>query len=90
MGINGFHMNDMVSTLTVRAQETSQLAWIDLEKDRLENFEARLILILVRALLKRQELSLQERSVGAVKNSAAKSSSKWASWGRWHRRWHTS
>ena len=59
VGINGIFINDQVSTLTVRVEAPSMLAWIDLAEDRPEHFEERIIPILVRALLKRQELSLQ-------------------------------
>ena len=59
VGINGIFINDQVSTLTVQVEQPSMLSWIDLAEDRPKDFEERLIPILVRALLKRQELSLQ-------------------------------
>ena len=49
-------INDQISTLTVRVETPCMLAWIDLAEDRPEHFEERIIPILVRALLKRQEL----------------------------------
>ena len=59
VGINCIFINNYVSTLTIYVEKPSELAWIDLAEDRPEDFEKRLIPILVRALLKRQELSLQ-------------------------------
>ncbi|TVR45071.1 MAG: hypothetical protein EA402_05315 [Planctomycetota bacterium] len=60
VGIQSIFLNDFVSTLTIRAQIKSELAWIDLIHDRPEDLEKRIIPLLVRALLKRQEQSLQQ------------------------------
>lgn len=60
VGIQSIFLNDFVSTLTISAERRSELAWIDLIHDRPDDLERRVIPLLVRALLKRQEQSLHQ------------------------------
>ncbi|TVR16368.1 MAG: sensor histidine kinase [Planctomycetota bacterium] len=60
VGIQSIFLNDFVATLTISAERRSELAWIDLVHDRPDDLERRVIPLLVRALLKRQEQALHQ------------------------------